>query len=96
VGEGVNVKYYPSGCEVVGLDPYLKREALSIAQVGRGQGMREGGWEDGLKGCKRAASLPKKLPPGCLFVCVDAFLFIIFSDFLSLPPSLDPSLLGQI
>lgn len=33
VGEGVNVKYYPPGCEVVGLDPYLKREALSVAQV---------------------------------------------------------------
>lgn len=41
VGEGVNVKYYPLGCEVIGLDPHLKREALSVAQVGNGG--REGG-----------------------------------------------------
>lgn len=39
VGEGVNIKYYPSGCEVVGLDPYLKREALSVAQVRKGKGV---------------------------------------------------------
>lgn len=33
VGQGVNVKYYPSGCEVVGLDPNLNQDAMSVAQV---------------------------------------------------------------
>jgi hypothetical protein len=80
VGEGVNVKYYPSWCDVVGLDPNLKREALSVAQVERGGGLerREGGRME--RGCMSELLPCKEIChlDGCFFVCVDAFIFVRF------------------